>query len=76
VVDFCDLDDNDGLTCYYVYSCFETYHITINFYHTTINFLWEILKLDVVLKDETTQTYESRIIDKTSSFTRHRRKYK
>jgi hypothetical protein len=42
----CDLDNDDGLACYYVFSRFKTCHTTLDLLGETLS------QYDVVLEDE------------------------
>jgi hypothetical protein len=67
IADLRDLKDDDGQTHYYAYFWFKTCH-------TTLKLLGETLSLDdIVLKDETTLTSESHVIDEFDSSTRCRK---
>ena len=65
-----DLDDDDGLSHYYVFFWFKTCRTTLYLFGKTLSLY------DVVSKDETTKIDESRDIDEADPSTRRSRRHR
>jgi len=65
VTNLCDLDNDDRLAYYYVFSRFKTYRTTLDLLGETLS------QYDVVLEDEIIKIDVSHTIDEVGPYTRH-----